>query len=51
MRASKVTQLKGRKRIWKKEDEGEWTGKVDIRTRKTLLAMEEVYFDLLQALD
>ena len=32
-------QFSGRERVYKKKDEGEWTGKVEMRTRKTLLAV------------
>ena len=36
----KLTQSKGRKRIWV-ENEAEWTGKVEIRTRNKSLAVRK----------
>ena len=50
--SAKVKAL-GKKREDFETNEGEWTGKVEIRTRKTFLAVGEapwLYSDLLQAL-
>ena len=49
---AKVKAL-GKKREDFETNEGEWTGKVEIRTRKTFLAVGEapwLYYDLQQAL-
>ena len=49
-----ISNILSRQRIWeKKKNEGESTGKVEIRTRKKLLAVMKhawLYSDLLQAL-